>query len=49
MKVKAVLKSFICLLLVAIMLQSAQYVFAHSSSQESVLAKSYYSTFGYSK
>ena len=45
MKLRTILKSFICLLLVAIISQSTQYVFAHSSSQASILTKSYNSVY----
>jgi len=41
MKRKIVFKLFVCILVVISMSQTSQYVFAHSSSQEDILAKSY--------
>lgn len=38
MKRKIVFKLFVCILVVISMSQTSQYVFAHSSSQEDILA-----------
>lgn len=46
MKKKALRKAFAYILAVILMLQSCPCVFAHSNSQEGILAKSYHSEYG---
>lgn len=46
MKTKTMLKPFVCILVVILMLQASPHAFAHSSSQEGILAKSCHSKYG---
>lgn len=46
MKKKNIIKTVLCILVVAVMLHTSPYVFAHSSSQEGILAKSYIAEYG---
>lgn len=46
MKRKSIIKTIVSMLVVVLMLQISPYAFAHSSSQEGILAKTYHSTYG---